>query len=412
MRILEINKYHYLKGGAERSYFDNIEVLTDNNNQVACFSMKHLNNKYTKWSKYFVDSIDYNQPMSLFKKIKIAGKFFYNSEANKKLQLLINDFQPQVAHLHNVYHQLSYGIIKVLKKNNIPIVMTLHDYKIISPNYNLFSKGKISYRGCGGNYYQIFLDKTVKNSWSKSLLSALEAYWYFKILRIDRKIDVFIAPSDFMKSICVRFGLSAEKIKVIPHFLSQTHIDCDAKNHNENYLLYFGRLSSEKGVDTLIKAMTKVDRSIKLIIIGAGPQEEELKKLTDDLNLNNRVVFYGYQKGKTLENFIQKARAIVVPSVWHEVFGYVVLESLNMGKIVIASDVGAMSELIQDNVNGFLFSAGDISSLSYKINYVLSLKQVDLEKNIKPAAYYRQKYNKSQYYETIMNIFLKLVKNG
>ena len=138
MKILQINKYHYLKGGAERSYFNTIEILEKQGHEVAVFSMCHPQNKSTKWSKYFISNINYHQKQSLWKKIKLAGKMIYNREAVKNLEKLIKDFQPEVAHLHNIYHQLSPAIINVLKKHNIPIIMTLHDYKIICYSFGVY----------------------------------------------------------------------------------------------------------------------------------------------------------------------------------------------------------------------------------------------------------------------------------
>ncbi|PIT94777.1 glycosyltransferase family 1 protein, partial [Candidatus Falkowbacteria bacterium CG10_big_fil_rev_8_21_14_0_10_38_22] len=176
MRVLLINKYHYLRGGAERSYFDTAELLASHGHEVAFFSMKHPENLPTEWSKYFIDQIDYQNETNLFKKITAVINIFYNFRARKNLEELINEFKPDVAHLHNIYHQLSPSIISVLKKHNIPVIMTLHDYKLICPNYNLYASGQIWEKSKPDKFYQAFLSKAVKNSYLKSFICAVEAY--------------------------------------------------------------------------------------------------------------------------------------------------------------------------------------------------------------------------------------------
>ena len=144
MKILLINKYHYLKGGAERAYFDMARILTERGHEVAFFSMKHPENRATPWEKYFVENIEYHDTeLSIGRRLALAGKILFNFEAKRKLSELLDEFQPDIAHAHNIYHQLTPSIFWPLAKRRIPIVMTLHDYKIVSPNYNLFVRGRI-----------------------------------------------------------------------------------------------------------------------------------------------------------------------------------------------------------------------------------------------------------------------------
>ena len=144
MKILLINKYHYLKGGAERAYFDMARILVERGHEVAFFSMHDPNNVSTTWERYFVESVDYGAlDLSLVERLRMAGRILWNHEANRKLAALLQEFQPDIAHAHNIYHQLSPSILWTLRKHGVPIVMTLHDYKVISPNYSLFVRGQI-----------------------------------------------------------------------------------------------------------------------------------------------------------------------------------------------------------------------------------------------------------------------------
>ena len=211
MKILQINKFNYLRGGAERCFLELSKILAEHGNEVITFSMQHEKNLHNQYEKYFTNEVNLNT-FSL----KNIFKIFYNREAAKKLEALIKKEKPDIAHLHNIYHQISTSIIKVLKKYQIPTVMTLHDYKIICPNYQLFSKNEICYKCQGGKYYNCLVRKCSKNSYAKSFLAMLEAYFNKK--NYDQ-IDLFIAPSQFMKDICVKFGIPESKIEVIYNFI-------------------------------------------------------------------------------------------------------------------------------------------------------------------------------------------------
>ncbi|PIR94894.1 hypothetical protein COT95_01690, partial [Candidatus Falkowbacteria bacterium CG10_big_fil_rev_8_21_14_0_10_37_6] len=300
--------------------------------------------------------------------------------------------------------QLSPSIINVLKKYNIPVVMTLHDYKVIAPNYTLFYKGEVSYRACGGRYYQCLLDKAIKNSYAKSFIAMFEAYLHNKILKTYNKVDCFIAPSEFMKSTCVRFGLPENKIKVVPHFVSPDFLVKSTNNDShENYILYAGRLSEEKGVESLLRAMSLVKKDVILKIAGSGPQEKKLRELAQALNINNRVEFLGNQDSKSLIKLMRDAHGIVIPSVWLEVFGYVAIEALAQKTPVIAARIGALPEIIKDGINGFLFKSGDTIDLAKKINILFS-KSLSLELRSDNIA---KKYGYDTHYSVLAGLYAK-----
>lgn len=410
MKILQINKFHYPRAGAEKCYFDTAQALKEQGHEVAFFAMRHPKNEPTRWSKYFVSRVDYDVPSGLWQKIKMGLRALYNREAARNLEQLIKDFKPDVAHLHNIYHQLSPSVIYVLKKHKIPMIMTLHDYKLICPNYKLFHQEKVTFRGCGKKYYQCFLDKCIKNSWSKSLLAVVEVYLHNKILRTYQKVDYFIAPSQFMKKICVRFNVPREKIKVIPNFIVPKIQEQGVRENIPLYILYFGRLSEEKGVEVAIKAMQKVDSKFHLKITGTGPEAGNLNKLVHSLNLSDRIEFTGHKTGKELDELVSNASAVVVPSVWLEVFGYAILEALAQGKIVIASRIGGIPEIITAQENGFLFEAGDSDELANKIKQTFNLSENDRKRIIKTAKENLRKYSERDYYNKLMEVYRAVSK--
>lgn len=404
LKILQINKFHYLKGGSERCFFDTIELLKQNGHEVVVFSMRDEKNLPSRYSEYFA------APVALDKfSFKNILKFFYNYEAAARLEKLIKKEKPDIAHLHNIAHQLSPAITYVLKKHKIPIVQTLHDYKLICPNYKLFSSGEVCYQCRGSKYYNCFLRRCVHNSYAKSFLTMLEAYLHNKILKSYDNAGIFIAPSKFMKNICVQFGIPEKKIAVVNNFIMDDFKLSDGWQRSDpnvlrrkNYLLYFGRLAHEKGVHVLIEAMALIaDKDLILKIAGAGPEEKSLNSLIDKLNLHDRVELVGPKYGSKLKYLIKNASAVVIPSIWPENFPYSALEATALGKPVIASDIGGLPEIINTAVplrrtaeerknNDFLFKAGDASDLAKKIEEFLAagMKENKLNENFSSIKHY------------------------
>jgi len=402
MKILQINKFYYLRGGSERYVFELSKILKENGHEVIPFSMADERNQDSKYSQYFADNVD-------VKKISLKNiiKTFYNYDAVKKLNLLLDKTKPDIAHLHNISHHLSPAIITVLKKRDIPIVQTLHDYKLICPNRQLFFENKFCDRCQGGKYYNCFLQGCIQGSRLKSFLGALEAYIHNRILKTYDKIDLFIAPSRFMRDICVQFGIPKEKIKVIYNFTLPPPSMKDKKTKeekdiNSKYLLYFGRLSSEKGIDTLIKALPMAKNKINLKIVGGGPEYKNLEKLIIDLKLGSSVKLLGPKYRDKLQALINKAEGVVMPSIWPENMPLSLLESMAAGKVVIAARTGGMPELIQDKVNGFLFHPGNIRDLAEKIDKLAEINLLAMQRNSFKSV---QKFNQADHYKKVFNYY-------
>jgi len=405
MKILEINKFHYLKGGSERYYFGLADELKRQGHEVIFFSMLDNRNKESKYKKYFIKNIDLHK----FSLINII-KFFYNYEAVRNLKKLIKDEKPDIAHLHNIAHQLSPAIINVLKKNNIPIVQTLHDYKLICPNAQLYNQGKICERCNRGEYYQCFLNKCMHNSRAKSFLGMLEAYLHNTILKTYDQIDLFLAPSQFMKDTCVRFGIEEKRIKTIYNFVPEDFLEGNflskEEKNEEDYLLYFGRLSEEKGVSLLLDALILSKEKIKLKIVGTGPNLKNLKKQIQKHNLVKKVELLGYKSGDELKKIILNSRAIVIPSLWPENMPFSLLEALSSGVPAIVSEVGGMPEIIKENINGFIFKRGDSSDLAKKINKLLKTDSEKLKKEAKKSVI---SLNLKEHTERILGLYKDLI---
>lgn len=422
MKILLVNKFYYLKGGAERYYFDLQNLLKEKGHWVISFAMEDKKNFPTPYKKYFVSYIDIEKPKFSF---KAAGRILYSFEAKRKLEELIKKEKPDLAHIHNIYHQISPSILTVLKKHKIPIVMTLHDFKILCPVYILYSRNEICEKCKTYRYWHCVLRKCAKNSYLASKLNALEMYWH-KLLKIyENNVDLFIAPSQFLKNKILEWHrLSENKIKVLPHFVTDKSNANESTpisenlplDKNEDYILYFGRLSREKGVRVLLEAIKilkkkNLHNKIKFYIAGSGPQEAELKEFVKKENLEGEVRFLGYLKNEALQEIIKNSLFVVVPSIVYESFGLVILEAYGQGKPVLASNLGALPELIIDRQTGMLFKAGDINDLVNKIclmtDYVKKLEVMDL--SVRDLV--EKKYNKESHWRMLENIYHNLVNS-
>ena len=331
--------------------------------------MSDKKNEPTPYHKYFVSHIDFDQLKGWRMKIKGAFRIWYSWEAKRKLEALLKEVKPDIAHLHNVAHQISPSILSVLRKHGIPAVMTLHDYQLICPNARLFSHGQIDESCLGGRYYRDVFNRSLKNSYIFSAVAAMEMYWHKALKIYEKNICRFIAPSNFMKNECVKFGIASAQITTLPYsFNLKDYTPHYESRLAEPYIIYFGRLAEEKGLAVLIKAMSAVVEPLNLIIVGAGPLEQELKDLTRDLKLTARVQFLGYRQGAELRRLIQEAQAVIVPSIWLENSPLAVYESFALGKPVIASNLGGLPELVNDGKRGLLVEPRNPALLAEKIN--------------------------------------------
>ncbi len=388
MKILQVNKFNYIRGGAEKYFIEISKELEKIGHQVALFSMHHPKNDTSIWDKYFVSRISFNEA-KLRDRIIAPGRILYSLEAKKKFKKIVKDFRPDIIHIHNIYHQISPSILSVAKRYNIPVIMHLHDYKLVCPNYQLFVDDKICYRCQGEKYYNCLKHKCFKQSFWQSLLATIEMYLHHKVLKIYKKnITYFIAPSEFMKKTIINFGWNEDKIKVIYNFSEKMNDKVSDKI--EDYGLYFGRLSREKGIEVLLRALSLTDKKNKLKIIGTGPEENSLRKIVKDLKLSRRVNFLGYKSGQELQDIIRGARLVYLPSTWNENMPLTLLESLNLRKVVIASKTGGLPELIKDKETGFLFENGNIKELariiddSYNYDLIkMGLKAKESVENLK-----------------------------
>jgi len=370
MRILLVNKFWYLKGGAERVVFDTKALLESTGHTVEVFGMHHRDNFID--NQYFIDEVNYdrdNTTMSLrgaerrgnlhINRFITAKNFISNSQARQNFAKLVDEFKPDVIHFHNIYHQLSFSLLDVVKEKHLPAVMTLHDYKLISPNYNLFHHGKIDEKLIGNPLRCIWSECMENFSWS--VLATIEAFWR-KYKKYQTVITKYISPSNFLKNLFLRAGFSDSVIDILPN----PYLGDFLEPKEGSGVLYCGRLSKEKGVDILIETAKKMS-NINFFIVGTGPEEGNLRHQGQGVS---NIFFYGKLVGEALKEKIASCRFVVLPSVWYENCPLIVVEAQAQGKLVIGSDIGGLPEMIDKNL---LFKAGSVADLQEKINQLYNM---------------------------------------
>jgi glycosyltransferase involved in cell wall biosynthesis len=278
--------------------------------------------------------------------------------------------------------------------------MTMRDYKLVCPTYNMLLNGRPCEKCKNRKYYECFLNKCTKNSYLKSFLNMSEMYFHHSFLNIYQLIDIFISPSFFLKSKCEEMGFKA-KIKFLPNFVNLNEY-APSYVHDEKMIIYFGRISPEKGISTLIRAMKGL--SIKLKIIGDGPWVDSLRVSIKNLNLEN-VNFLGYKTGEDLKGEIAKSMFSVIPSEWYENNPRSVLESFALGKAVVGSRIGGIPELIQEGKTGLTFEPGNVEELKAKIKYLAENSQKSLEMGKAGRVFLEEKLSSETHYQRLMDIY-------
>lgn len=325
---------------------------------VVPFSMHHPENENTKWDSYFINEIEFGSEYSLLRKLTFVPKVIYSFEARSKLKELIDLIKPNVCHAHNIYHHITPSILSLLSKRDIPVFLTLHDLKLACPAYTMLTHDGVCERCNGGSLYNVVKHKCIKQSKSLSSIVYAESLLH-KILKtyIENTVKL-IAPSNFYIDKFVDWGFERNKFIHIPNFV-QFH-STPASNDVGKSFLYFGRLSPEKGLVTMLKAASVA--KVPVWIIGKGVMETELRNLANKLNINAQ--FFGYLSGEKLYDKIRSARAVVLPSEWYENAPLTLMESYALAVPVIGASIGGIPELVKDNETGLLYTSGSAENLA------------------------------------------------
>ncbi|MEK7105171.1 MAG: glycosyltransferase [Patescibacteria group bacterium] len=404
MKILQLNKFYYHKGGAERYLLELSDLLTRHGHEVIPFAMADARNIETPYSKFFVSPVETREVKGGVIGLKTLGRMIYSFEAARKLRALLKTTRPDVAHVHNIYTQISPSVLDVLKSEGIPIVHTIHDYDLIAPNYMLWHNGRIENLS-RKSLLNLTLSKFHKDSRRASFAQALAFKLHHWRQSYKRTVNRFLPSSDFVWNEHTARGFPRGHASILPLFTDA--VNQAPRFDDDGYVLYVGRLVPEKGVEVLLRAMQELP-NVPCKIVGTGPEEIQLHIMGDRMP---NVTFEGYQSGSTLWDLMRGARAIVVPSLWQEVFGLVAIEAMALGKPVIASDVGALSEIVADRVSGLLVPPGSVPALKGAIARVAEdpIFATQLGRAGRQRA--EQKYSPEGHYQKLINIYQEVIES-
>jgi glycosyltransferase involved in cell wall biosynthesis len=399
--LLSINNYYYPRGGAEIVFFRHNGMLHDAGWDVVPFAMNHRMNVGGARTE-FVSELEYGHEADGFAAtIRKGIKSVYSFEARSKLARLIDRAGPDLCHAHNIYHHLSPSILSVVRARGIPLVMTLHDLKLACPAYTMLTHDGICERCKDGRLYQVVTHRCMKGSFALSALVMLESYLHALLGSYVRNVDRFVVPSRFYLEKLVEWGFPAERFEYVPNFVATTSFEpCYTPGGR---FVYFGRLTYEKGVATLLRAAAEA--KVGVDIIGTGPHERELRLLAAE----HDVRFLGYLTGAKLTAAVSAARAVVVPSEWYENAPLAVLEGAALGKPLIVARIGGLPELVVDGESGWSFTSGSVAELAATLRRVADLPDADVAAaGIAARRRVEDEFSPRRYLERIRGVYGRL----
>lgn len=405
MKILLVHKFFYLTGGAEVFFFETARVLADAGHDVAFFSTNNALNLPSAYSAYFVTPPEY-QNGSLVKKVAGIGGMIYSLEAKKKFRELVNEFRPDIVHVFAIQTHITPSILDVCREYGIPVVMSCNDYKHICPNYKLYHHGRLCEDCKGGKFLMAVKNRCCKDSVTFSVASGLESYVHAALNIYRKNIHTFLFASEFMAHKTEEFwGADSFRWRMLrnPFDTQKSLLYGDAGK----YLLYFGRLIDEKGVDVLLRAAALIP-DVNLVVVGDGPERGALENLADTMHLCN-VRFVGPKWGEELNDYLRHSRCVIVPSLWHENFPYVILQAFAAGKPVIGSNRGGIPELVKDGLHGLVYPADDSDALARAMRRMAGDENLAKQMGERARRYVVEEFNDEVFYRQLMSIYQEVL---
>lgn len=412
MKIVHAHKYFHSRDGASRYERGLMRLQEEAGHTVAPFAMHEDRNEPTHWSEYFVSNLDTQRVAPGFGALKQAARAAWSIEAKRKFGALLDVFRPDILHAHNLYTQLSPSVLAAAKEREIPVVMTVHDYALISANYSLWDGDRaMNLKRLG--VLATARTKYIKGSFFATLMLEGILKMHHALGLYDGAIAHYTTYSHFVRDVMVDAGFAREKISVLHAFAEP--LMGEEKGvvrrtlgvggvKKEPFVLFAGRLEVYKGIHVLIEAAKYLPKDTKIVIAGVGPDEARLKMLA---GRDERIAFLGFVPGAELWRLMGEARAVVVPSIWPEVYGLVALEAICQGTPIIVAKSGGLPEIVGESEAGIVVPSADPKALARAIQRVL--ESPELAERMGKAAYARAREigDPQAHLEKIMEIYTR-----
>ena len=367
MRVLHVNKFLYRRGGAEGYLLDVAQLQREAGHEVALWGMDHPDNlAHLPLRDTFPPYVELEPAPGGVAGVAAAARMVWSLSGSRGMARALEQFQPDVVHCHNIYHQLSPSILGPIRRAGVRCVMTLHDYKLACPNYQLLDHGRLCDACVGGSAMHALTHRCKGDSLVASGLLSVESSLHRLVGAYD-SVDVFISPSRFLAEVMQRSGIPAQRLRVVNHFVHELqgadNLDGEPEPDGRRSFVVAGRLSHEKGVDTLIRALAETQSDITLDVAGDGPMRDELEALAARM-APGRVRFHGRLDAARLRGLVASSVATVVPSRWHENQPMTILESYAVGVPAVVTDLGGMPELVRHGQDGLVVPPEDPAGLA------------------------------------------------
>ena len=406
MRVLQVNKFLYGGAGAETVMFRTADLLRSNGHTVSFFAMSDPRNVPCAEAQFFPRGRYYDGSQTMVQQARSAAASIYSLEARNSLRRLLLSSRPDIAHLHNVYHQLTLSVLDELAAQDIPIVLTVHDYKPVCPSYLAYTDHAPCRRCVTGHPGHVIAHRCIRGSRVASVVAAVEALVTRARGSYDR-VDAFIVPSKHCLGMLVEGGLPAERMHLIPNFVADEQFRTfeTSRTRRTPMALFVGRLEETKGIEVLLAVAKRVSTAIEIVIVGEGPLHDQV----ETAHRNGIVRYLGRRGWTEIAGLMDHACALVVPSLWEENCPMVVLEAGARGCPVVASDRGGLTELVDHERDGLLFPAGDATALA---ELLLGLTKTDgLPERLGHVRYLRtaEHYTARAYLDSLMHVYRSCV---
>ena len=385
MKILQVHNYYQYTGGEDIVLSNEYQLLTTKGHEVI---------------QYLKNNSEINN-FNVFQKSKLFFDSIYSKSVYEEVLEIIEKYKPDICHVHNTLTLITPSIYYACKKMGVPVVQTLHNYRLICTNAYLFRSGKLCEDCIGKSLYNSVKYGCYRNSHLQTFVLARTVEWNKKQGTWNNLIDVYIALTEFSKRKFVEGGLPENKIIIKPNFLFE---DPGYSEINEGYFLFIGRLDQTKGINILIEAGKNLPQ-IKFIIVGDGKLRDKFKSIIN-------IEYVGQLNRNDMFFKIKNSAALIFPSIWYETFGLSVVEAFACGKPVISSNIGVMAEIIEHGKTGLLFESGNANDLIEKILWAKNNLEKMSEMGLNARKEFEEKYTAEKNYKILMEIYEKVIKNN
>jgi glycosyltransferase involved in cell wall biosynthesis len=353
MRILNVSQNYFVVGGMDVAMFTLERVLRAHGHEVIPFAAADPQNAPTPYARYFPPA-----PRTEATSPKALLQALYSPGARRALARLLDEHPVELVHLHSYFKRLTPAILPELRRRNIPVVQTLHEYRAVCPISTLYRDGQLCTECKGGRYREVLRHRCaggslVRSAWNYAEMQASD--W----LGHKRDIARYITVSDYQRDLLIGMGMDPHKLVTVHHPVDLPPQLQPGERSGE--VLFFGRLETPKGADLLLEIAAGLPDQ-RLVIVGDGSRREDLIQTAHDQGLGN-VEFRGVLRGGALQAAIGQASCVIVPSLWPEAFGLTCVEALAQATPVVASAIGGMLDTVRDGTDGFLVPPGDVAAM-------------------------------------------------